>query len=386
MSRFAVSLNAMSSDLLEQQTQTRIVSGPGSLGQLGALSVELGGSRILLVSDRGVVSAGHAQFALDSIQAAGLSVDLYDGVEENPTAAHVRQGTQKAREFKPDLLVGLGGGSAMDCAKGSNFVYSCGGDISDFQGIGKATSELLPMIAVPTTSGTGSETQSFALISDDQSHQKMACGDKRAAFKVAVLDPLTTLPQPAHVTAATGIDAISHAVESYVTLERTPLSMDYSREAWRLLSLNFPKVFSNPEDIEARSGMQEGASLAGLAIESSMLGAAHSAANPLTAEYGIVHGVAIGLVLPAVVRFNSQKVGAEYDKLTGTEGTHGEGLAASLEEFRGLCGLPQALSDCKVRTEDIEKLSDDAAGQWTARFNPVKVGPADFQAIYKSAF
>ena len=274
----------------------------------------------------------------------------------------------------------------MDCAKGINFVYSCGGEIRDYQGTGKATSELLPMIAVPTTSGTGSETQSFALISDDQTHQKMACGDKKAAFKMAVLDPLTTLTQPRHVTAATGIDAISHAVESYVTRERNPLSMDYSREAWKLLSANFPRVFSNPDDIEARAAMQKGASLAGLAIESSMLGAAHSAANPLTAQYGIVHGVAIGLVLPEVVRFNSSKVGVEYDKLTETEGSNGESLASSLEEFRELCGLPRALSDCKVRLEDIEKLSTDAAGQWTARFNPVKVTPGDFQAIYRDAF
>ena len=138
----------MSSDLLEQQTQTRIVSGPGVLGRLGELAGELGGSRILLVSDRGVVSAGHAQSGLDSIRAAGFPVELYDGVEENPTAAHVRQGLELAREFKPDLLVGLGGGSAMDCAKGINFVYSCGGEIRDFQGVGKATSPLLPMIAI----------------------------------------------------------------------------------------------------------------------------------------------------------------------------------------------------------------------------------------------
>ena len=375
----------MSSDLLEQQTQTRIVSGPGVLGRLGELAGELGGSRILLVSDRGVVSAGHAQSGLDSIRAAGFPVELYDGVEENPTAAHVRQGLELAREFKPDLLVGLGGGSAMDCAKGINFVYSCGGEIRDFQGVGKATSPLLPMIAVPTTSGTGSETQSFALISDDETHQKMACGDKQAAFKVAVLDPLTTLTQPAHVTAATGIDAISHAVESYVTRERNPLSMDYSREAWRLLSENFPRVFSDPGDVEARAGMQKGASLAGLAIEASMLGAAHSAANPLTAQYDIVHGVAIGLVLPSVVRFNSSKVGAEYDKLTRTEGSQGEGLASSLEEFRELSGLPQALSAFKVRLEDIEKLSSDAESQWTARFNPVTVTAGDFQAIYRNA-
>lgn len=340
----------------------------------------------MVVSDRGVVSAGHAQRGIESLKKAGLTFDLYDGVEENPTAANVRQGAHKASGFKPDLLVGLGGGSAMDCAKGINFVYSCGGEIRDYQGVGKATSELLPMIAVPTTSGTGSETQSFALISDDETHQKMACGDKKAAFKAAILDPLTTLTQPRHVTAATGIDAISHAVESYVTRERNPLSMDYSREAWKLLSGSFPRVIEEPGDIEARARMQKGASLAGLAIESSMLGAAHSAANPLTSHYGIVHGIAIGLVLPAVVRFNAPRVGAEYDKLTNAEGANGEALAVSLEEFVKLSGLPQCLSDCKVKKEDIEKLALDASGQWTAQFNPVKVTSENFQELYLSAF
>lgn len=376
----------MSSELLDHQTQTRIVSGPGTLARIGELAREYGGSRVLVISDKGVVSAGHAQGAIDSVRSAGLAVELYDGVEENPTAAHVRQGVQRALEFEPDLLVGLGGGSAMDCAKGINFVYSCGGEIRDYQGVDKATSELLAMIAIPTTSGTGSETQSFALISDDETHQKMACGDKKAAFRAAILDPRTTLTQPRHVTAATGVDAISHAVESYVTRERSPLSMDYSREAWRLLSSNFPKVLEDPGDIAARAGMQNGASLAGLAIEASMLGAAHSAANPLTADYGIVHGVAIGLVLPAVVRFNSSVVGGEYDKLTGVEGSNGEDLALSLEKFRQLSGLPQCLSDCKVKNEDIERLSVEASSQWTARFNPVKVTADDFQEIYRNAF
>ena len=172
----------MSLELLDKHSPTRISSGPGSLLQLGELAVEYGGSRVLVVSDSGVVSAGHTQLGMNAISAVGLAVELYDGVEENPTTAHVRQGLEIARQFEPDLLVGLGGGSAMDCAKGINFVYSCGGEISDYRGVGKATAGMLPMIAVPTTSGTGSETQSFALISDKDTHQKMACGDKRATL------------------------------------------------------------------------------------------------------------------------------------------------------------------------------------------------------------
>src|SRR4029077_6671640 len=164
---------------------------------------------------------------------------LFDRIEENPTTAHVNDGLADAQEFRPALIVGLGGGSSMYCAKGINFRYSCGGRMQDYWGEGKATGPLLPMIAVPTTAGTGSETQSYALVADAKTHVKMACGDKRAAFRVAILDPELTLTQPTRVTALTGIDAIAHALETYVTKRRTPISLAFSREAWRHLAGNY---------------------------------------------------------------------------------------------------------------------------------------------------
>ena len=181
----------------------------------------------------------------------------------------------------------------------------------DYHGVGKAKGEMLPMIAVPTTTGTGSEMQSFALISDAKTHVKMACGDKRASCRVAILDPELTLTQPKQVYALTGIDAISHAVETCVTKRRNPVSVQYSKEAWRLLETNFETVLKNPDDLEARAAMQLGAAYAGVAIENSMLGAAHALANPVTANYGIAHGQAVGLMLPHVVKFN----GVEFNDL-----------------------------------------------------------------------
>ncbi|HYO26540.1 MAG TPA: iron-containing alcohol dehydrogenase, partial [Lacipirellulaceae bacterium] len=169
---------------------TRIVFGPGRIAELGALARSLGEiSRVLVVSDPGVVGAGHTSRGLDALHAAGLETRLFDGLQENPTTAHVERGLMAAQEFAPDAIIGLGGGSSMDCAKGINFLYSCGGRMQDYWGRDKATGPLLPMIAVPTTAGTGSETQSFALISDAETHVKMACGDKRAAFRIALLDP-----------------------------------------------------------------------------------------------------------------------------------------------------------------------------------------------------
>ncbi len=256
------------------------------------------------MADKGIVAAGHFESGRASLVAAGLHVASFHEFSENPTATQVDAGVAFCRDVQPDLLVGLGGGSSMDCAKGINFVYSCGGRIHDYWGIGKATGDLLPMIAVPTTSGTGSETQSFALISDSETHMKMACGDPRAACRIALLDPQLTVTQPPRVTALTGIDAISHAVETYVTRRRTPFSIAFSRQAFGMLIRSFKRVLEQPTDLNARGDMQLGACLAGMAIEASMLGAAHALANPLTAVYNVVHGQAVGVMLPHVIRFN----------------------------------------------------------------------------------
>src|SRR5439155_5516616 len=183
---------------------------------------------------------------------------------------------------------------------GINFLLTQGGAIQDYKGFGKAERPMLPMIGVPTTAGTGSEAQCYAIISDAVTHEKMACGDPKAAFRIAILDPELTVSQPPRVTAVSGYDAISHAVETYVTTARNPLSEMYSREAWRLLEPNYERVIAQPANLEARAKMQLGAYLAGVAIELSMLGATHACANPLTAHYGTAHGVAIAAMLPHV--------------------------------------------------------------------------------------
>ena len=240
----------------DYQPRTRIVFGPEKIDLLGALAGELGARRVLLVSDPGIVAVGHAQRGLASLRKAGIECQLFDGVEENPSTANVDAGVAMARRYDPELLVGLGGGSSMDCAKGINFIYTNGGAMQDYWGVGKATRPMLPMIAAPTTAGTGSETQSFALISDAKTHVKMACGDKKASFRIALLDPTLTVSQPPGVTALTGIDAIAHALETYVTKVRNPVSLAFSREAWLLLGENFSRVLAEPDNLEARSGMQ----------------------------------------------------------------------------------------------------------------------------------
>src|SRR3954468_19233803 len=210
----------------------------------------------------------------------------------------VEAGRRAAQPLRIDSIVALGGGSSLDCAKGINFVLTNGGAIGDYRGYGKPSTSLLPAIGIPTTAGTGSEAQSYAVISDAATHMKMACGDPSAAFRVAILDPELTVSAPAPVSAAAGIDAVAHAVETAVTSRRTPLSDTFCHQAWRLLADAFERVIVHPGDMEARSMMQLGAHFAGVAIEQSMLGAAHACANPLTARCGLSHGVALAILLP----------------------------------------------------------------------------------------
>ncbi len=224
--------------------------------------------------------------------------------EVNPDTRMVEAGRQFAAPRDIDSIIGLGGGSSLDCAKGINFLLTNGGEMRDYLGYGKAKQPLLPMIGVPTTSGTGSEAQSYALISDAQTHVKMACGDSKAAFRIALLDPALTISQPRSITATSGFDAIAHAVETYVTTRRSGLSEFFSREAWRLLESNYEIVLDQPDNLEARGAMQLGSYFAGMAIENSMLGATHACANPLTTHYSTVHGAALAMLLPSVVRWN----------------------------------------------------------------------------------
>ncbi|MDW8309228.1 MAG: iron-containing alcohol dehydrogenase [Verrucomicrobiales bacterium] len=383
----------MQTDLFDFQTRTRVVFGAGALEQLGELTRGLPAQRVLLVTDPGLVAAGHAPRAQRILERAGVRVTVFDRVRENPTTRCVEDCVAVARAAGIEALIGLGGGSALDTAKGCNFLLTNGGRMEDYRGIGRASRPMLPFIAIPTTAGTGSELQCATLIADEHTHQKMACLDPKCAARVAVLDPELTLSQPARVTACSGLDAIAHAVESAVTTKRNALSERLSRRAFELCAGAFPVVLREPQNLEARARMQLGAALAGAAIENSMLGAAHAAANPLTAHFDVTHGLAVGLMLPHVVRFNAVEATARgiYATLAQAAGLSDgallpeEALARRLEEWLALTGLPRSLGECGVSRADIPMLASEAARQWTAGFNPRPVGAVDFVTLYTAA-
>ena len=365
----------------------RVAFGPGRLEEVGTLAQAEGARRVLLVTDHGLMACGHARRAITALASAGLQVTTFPDVHENPTTRDVQAGVHAATSANIDFIIALGGGSAMDCAKGTNLILTNGGQIADYAGINKASKPLLPLLAIPTTAGTGSEAQSFALISDENTHLKMACGDRRPPAegglrpRIAILDPELMRTVPQHIAATAGIDAIAHAVETAGTRGRTPESSHYAQAAWRNLSAAFESFLADREDAPAAVAMLHGAHFAGIAIELSMLGAAHACANPLTAQFGIAHGAAVGLMLPHVVRFNQAATDNPYSALHDDP----QGLQGEVDRLGGIAGIPLRLTDYHITAEHLPALAEQAAAQWTAAHNPRPVGRDELLVLYRAA-
>ena len=385
----------------------RVLYGAGVIDLIGELVQEFGGQRVLVVADPGVAAAGHVHRASVALRGAGLEVAVFYGVEENPGERNVAAAAAAARAHDADFLIGLGGGSAMDCAKGANFVFTNGGRMEHYWGFGKAGKPMLPSIGVPCTAGTGSEAQSFAVISREDDHRKMACGDPKARFVATLLDPEVVRTAPSEVMAATGLDALSHALESFVCTAANPYSRMFASEGFARLLRGFDAVVDaqaatdgsggrgrgEAEQVELWGEMLLGAHLAGAAIEASMLGAAHGLANPLTARYDITHGVAVAVMLDHVMRFNGGAEGAGYGGLARLafgsvpgNGVASERLARLWAELRDSAGVAGTLRDLGVLEADLDLLSAQAAEQWTAQFNPRSASASDMLALYRAAF
>ncbi len=384
----------------------RVFFGAGVIQSLGEVVRSMGGERALVVTDPGVAAAGHAERASESLSRAGVAAAIFDRVEENPGERHVAAAADAAREHGAGFLVGLGGGSAMDCAKGANFVVTNGGRMEDYWGFGKAKARMLPSVGVPCTAGTGSEAQSFAVISRDGDHRKMACGDPKVRFRATLLDPELVSTAPREVMAASGLDALSHAIESFVTTVANPFSQMFSTEGFRRLLRGFEAVERAQKESAGPNGelgsdetepwgeMLLGAHFAGAAIEASMLGAAHGLANPLTADYEMAHGVAVAVMLDHVILYNGETVDGRYASLVrhldgwdpGGDQTASARLAGAWSRLRSRAGVSGRLRDAGVAEADLEVLATRAAEQWTTGFNPRPAAASDMLALYQAAF
>lgn len=372
-------------DTFDCELNQQVIFGNNTIERLGELTRERGGSRALVVTDAGIEKAGILARAVSALQSERIAAYVFADTTPNPTTEDVDAALAVAKTNAPiDLIIGLGGGSSMDCAKGVNFLLTNGGKMEDYWGTDKAAQPMLPSIGIPTTIGTGSEAQSYALIAQADTHIKMACGDKKARFGTVILDATLTETLPRSVAAVTGIDAIAHAIESFVSTRHTLMSQMFARHAWELLNRHFAACLE-PENATARSKMLFGAYLAGLAIENSMLGAAHACANPLTARYGVTHGVAVALMLPHVIRFNSTVAGDAYREL------YPDGdLADRITTLKQIGNLPNRLREYPIQyaigTTDIPTVAKEAATQWTAQFNPRSLNIRDFMKLYEQIY
>lgn len=348
--------------------RTRVLFGPGEFARLGEVAREHNATRCLLLADQAMLDAGHAQEAIRSLKARRMEVFAFHDFEPNPTVAMVDAASRYAAPHDINLIAGLGGGSALDFTKAVNVVISNGGTLDDYWGYGNVPKPLLPMLAVPTSAGTGSEALTTASIARDG--KKMTCGDPKMFFRAAILDPKLTLSQSPAVTAANGFEAISHALETLVSTRRTSISECFSREAWRLLDTHLEHVLQVPEDLDGRAALLLGAHFAGLAVEYAALGPAHACAQPLVENFKLTRGAAAQLVLARAMEW----LGESAERLR------------RLGRLAQIAGLPACLRDASIPEHALPRLAEEAAAQWTARFS---ARPFDAQAaleIYQAAY
>jgi alcohol dehydrogenase class IV len=341
------------------------------------------------------VASGILKKCTDAILPEQIRFSLFDGVEPNPTTASLEKGLTLAKHESIHAIVAIGGGSSIDASKAINVLLANGGKIADYHGFNHVRKKGLPLIAIPTTAGTGSEMTSFMLISDSETHQKIVCSDPKIIPDVAILDPTLTLTLPPAVTIESGLDALGSSIEAYVTKAANEYSDALALRATEIIANNIVKVYEEPFNLDSRSAMLIGANMMGLAVNLSYIGAAHSMANPLTKHFGIRHGIAVGMVLPYVMLFNTPSQPQKYKQIAlalGVKSERGEddltmGRKGAFKVRRLLdqLSLPNNLSRMGVKEDLIPTMADEALAQLSIDYNPVKPDLQQMTNLFYSA-
>ncbi|MBD9633955.1 MULTISPECIES: iron-containing alcohol dehydrogenase [Pseudomonadaceae] len=378
-------------------TTAQILCESGSAARLGELCRERGAQRVLIVTDPGITRLNMLDGVLPGFAAAGVAVEVFDQVLADPPESIVLEASDQARRMAAQLVVGFGGGSSMDVAKLVALLAHplATQGLKDVFGVGNARGPRLPLIQVPTTAGTGSEVTPIAIVTTGET-TKMGVVSPYLLPDLAVLDADLTLGLPSAVTAATGIDAMVHAIEAYTSkLKKNPLSDLLAREALRLLALNLDEAVHNGRNREARQAMLLGACLAGQAFANAPVAAVHALAYPLGGHFHIPHGLSNALVLPEVIRFNAPNAGPLYAELAPlllgerlrSDADRTEQFIAELADLSPRSGLPSRLRDAGVPEDSLPRLAADAMLQQRLLVNnPREVSESDALAIYRAAF
>lgn len=374
-------------------TTKSVICEPGSIKRLGAIVNEHIGSSVLLVTDPGLIKAGLLTAATDSLNQAGVHYRVFDGVVADPSVAVVEAALAEARSVDIDGVIGFGGGSSMDVAKLVALLIGGGESLDDVYGIGQARGERLPLIQVPTTAGTGSEVTPISIITVGETEKKGVVAPQLLP-DIALLDAELTLGLPAQITAATGIDAMVHAIESYTSasVNNNPVSRAIAREALRLLGANIETAVKDGSNIQARSNMLLGAMLAGQAFANSPVGAVHALAYPIGGIFHVPHGLSNALVLPQVMRFNASVCADAYatlapdvfpDLILVSKEQRADEFINRLEALSADLGLEQTLREVGISESDLSVMAADAMKQTRLLVNnPRDVSEADVLAIY----
>ncbi len=366
--------------IYEYELATKIVFGVNALKELASYVNKLQGRNVLLVSDPGVEQAGTVTKVMSLLQGAqGVAVKAFTEIDREPDVKTIEAATQKAREYGTDLVIGIGGGSALDAAKAIAVMVNNSGRITDYTGIDRIPNKGLPLICIPTTAGTGSEVTVWTVISDKENSCKLGIGSPFLVPPLALCDPLLTLTLPGPMTAATGFDALSHALESFVNKATQPISEALSRGSMRLIANSLRKAVGRGDNVEARTEMLMASTMAAMAFNATRLGLAHALCMPLGGKFRVPHGVANAILLPQVMEFNLGGNLEKYKEIAEIFGEKTEGLSLraaaqlSVEAIKKLgedVGIPSGLGEFGVTENDADYLAQEGMISGNVPVNP----------------
>jgi alcohol dehydrogenase len=368
--------------------------GVGSSKDAGPQAKALGATKALIVTDKVLNQLGVAARIKGQLEEAGVKSVVFDGAEPNPTDSNVRDGLKVYQDSRCDAIVSLGGGSAHDCAKGIGIVAANGGNIRDYEGINKSKKPMPPFVAINTTAGTASEMTRFCIITNTSTHVKMAIVDWRCTPNVAINDPVLMVGKPEALTAATGMDALTHAVEAYVSTAATPITDACAIKAIELIARYLRPAVANGENLDARDKMAYAEFLAGMAFNNASLGYVHAMAHQLGGLYNLPHGVCNAILLPAVCEFNLIAVAERLGDVAVALGENIDGLApvdaaakgiAAIRKLSKQIGIPAGLKELGVKENDLPVMAENAKKDACQLTNPRKATLQQVVEIFKAA-
>ncbi|WP_107688227.1 iron-containing alcohol dehydrogenase [Neisseria wadsworthii] len=367
------------------------ILGANALAEAMDVIAALGLKKALIITDAGLSKLGVAEQIGSLLKGKGIDYAVFDKAQPNPTVSNVNAGLEQLKNSGAEFIVSLGGGSSHDCAKAVAIVAANGGKIEDYEGLNKAKKPQLPLISINTTAGTASEMTRFAVITDESRHVKMAIVDKNVTPLLSVNDPSLMENMPAPLTAATGMDALTHAVEAYVSTGASPITDACAVKAIELIARYLPTAVHEPKNKEAREQMAYAQFLAGMAFNNASLGYVHAMAHQLGGFYDLPHGVCNALLLPHVERFNQQAAKERLDEIGQILTKNNKDLAGldvidAITKLAGIVGIPKSLKELGVKEEDFDVLADNALKDVCGFTNPIQADKQQIIGIFKAAF